>query len=108
MLCLNGMPDHVHMLIGFHTTQSIADCMQDVKAYSSKWINDHRLTSSKFEWQPGYGAFSYSKSQIPDLINYIKNQKEHHKKRTFIKEYTLFLKKFEIDFEEAYIFKDPE
>lgn len=108
MLCLNGMPDHVHMLIGFHTTQSIADCMQDVKAYSSKWINDHRLTSSKFEWQSGYGAFSYSKSQIPDLINYIKNQKEHHKKRTFIKEYTLFLKKFEIDFEEAYIFKDPE
>src|SRR5579862_5347037 len=83
MLCINGMPDHVHMLVGFHTTQSIADLMQDVKANSSKWINENKLTGSKFEWQSGYGAFSYSKSQITDVISYIQNQKEHHHKKTF-------------------------
>lgn len=108
MLCINGMPDHLHLLIGFHTTQSIADLMQDVKASSSKWINDNKLTKSRFEWQAGYGVFSYSKSQIPDVINYIENQKEHHKKKTFLDEYKLFLEKFEINYQEQYIFKEPE
>ena len=108
MLCINGMPDHLHMLIGFHTTQSIADLMQDVKGASSKWINDKKLTKSRFEWQVGYGGFSYSKSQIPTIINYINNQKEHHKKKTFMEEYKLFLKKFEVDYDEQYIFHEPE
>jgi REP element-mobilizing transposase RayT len=108
MLCINGMPDHLHMLIGFHTTQSIADLMQDVKANSSKWINDNKLTKSRFEWQIGYGAFSYSRSQISNVIAYVENQKEHHKKIRFIEEYKLFLKKFEINYQEQYIFKEPE
>src|SRR5271154_4729014 len=103
MLCLNGMPDHLHMLIGFHTTQSIADLLQDVKAGSSKWINDNKLTKSRFEWQPGYAAFSYSKSQVSSVINYIQNQKGHHKKKTFLDEYKLFLEKSEIDYNEQYI-----
>jgi putative transposase len=105
MLCINGMPDHLHMLIGFHTTQSIADLMQDVKGASAKLINDKKLTKSRFEWQVGYGGFSYSKSQNPTIINYIN---EHHKKKTFMEEYKLFLKKFEVDYDEQYIFHEPE
>ena len=108
MLCINGMPDHLHMLIGFYTTQSIADLMQDVKGASSKWINDHKLCKSRFEWQSGYGVFSYSKSQVPAVINYIKNQKEHHKKKTFLNEYKSFLEKFKVDYDEQYIFMDPD
>jgi REP element-mobilizing transposase RayT len=108
MLSVNGMPDHVHMLIGFRSTQSIADLMQDVKAGSSGWINKNKLAKSRFEWQSGYGAFSYSKSHVPDVIAYIQNQKEHHKTKTFLDEYKLFLEKFEVEYEEQYIFKDPE
>ncbi len=108
MLCINGMPDHLHMLIGLHTTQSIADLLQDVKAGSSKWINDNKFTKSRFEWQSGYAVFSYSKSQVSSVINYIQNQKMHHKKKTFLDEYKLFLEKSEINYEERYIFKEPE
>lgn len=108
MLCINGMPDHLHMLVGSRTNQSIADFMQDIKATSSQWINKNRFCKSRFEWQSGYGVFSYSKSQIPDVIRYIVNQKEHHKKTCFLDEYRLFLEKFEVDFQEQYIFKEPE
>ena len=108
MLCISGMPDHIHMLVGFHTTQSLADFMQDVKANSSKWINENKLTKSRFEWQSGYGAFSYSKSQIPNVIGYIQNQKEHHRKKTFQEEYKLFLEEFQVEYDELYIFKEPE
>lgn len=108
MLCINGMPDHVHLLVGLRPTQSIADFMQDVKANSSRWINENSLTQSRFEWQAGYGAFSYSKSQIREVINYIQNQKEHHKRKTFLEEYRSFLEKFEIEFDKQYIFKEPE
>jgi putative transposase len=90
MLCINGIEDHIHMLIGFHTTQSIKDLMQDIKTGSSIWINDHSLTKAKFNWQEGYGVFSYSKSQIPAVIRYIINQKDHHKKKTFLSEYKEF------------------
>lgn len=107
MLCINGVPDHIHMLIGFETVLSIGEIMQDVKAYSSKWINSKKFLSSRFEWQSGYGVFSYSKSQIPRVIRYIKNQKEHHKKKNFIEEYREFLEKFQVEFDERYIFKKP-
>jgi len=108
MICINGMPDHLHILVGFHTTQSIADFMQDVKAGSSKWINDNNLTKSRFEWQSGYGAFSYSKSQLPKIIRYIENQKEHHQKKSFLEEYKLVMEKFQIEYYEKYIFNEPE
>jgi REP element-mobilizing transposase RayT len=108
MITINGMPDHLHLLIGFRTTQSIADLMQDVKTGSSKWINDNKYCKSRFEWQSGYGAFSYSKSQLPDVIRYIENQKEHHSKRTFLEEYKMFLEKFEVEYEEKYLFREPE
>ena len=106
MLCINGMPDHVHILVGFHTTQSISDFMREVKANSSKWINEQKLVSGKFEWQEGYGAFSYSKSQMPQVINYINNQKEHHQKQSFLEEYKSFLEKFEIEHNLEFSFKE--
>jgi putative transposase len=108
MIAINGMSDHLHMFVGFRTTQSIADFMQDVKADSSQWINTNRFCGNRFEWQAGYGVFSYSKSQVPDVIRYVQTQKEHHRKLTFQEEYRLFLKKFEVAYDEQYVFKPPE
>lgn len=108
MIAINGMSDHLHMLIGFRTTQSIGDFMQDVKADSSQWINVKKFCDSRFEWQSGYGVFSYSKSQVPDVVRYIQTQKEHHRKSTFQEEYRLFLDKFEVEYDERYLFKAPE
>ncbi len=107
MIAINGMPGHVHMLIGFRATQTMADLMQDVKAGSSKWINDNKYCNTRFEWQSGYGVFSYAKSQLPDVIRYIQNQNEHHRKHTFLQEYKLFLEKFEVEYDERYIFQEP-
>jgi REP element-mobilizing transposase RayT len=106
MLSINGMPDHIHFLVGFNTHQSISDFMRDAKANSSKWINERKLTKSRFEWQTGYGAFSYSKSSIDNVSKYINNQKEHHKKQKFLDEYKEFLIKYQIEFDEKYIFKE--
>ncbi|RPH29764.1 MAG: IS200/IS605 family transposase [Bacteroidales bacterium] len=105
LLAINNMPDHLHLLVGFGTTMSMSDFMEEVKSISSKFINDKAWIRGKFEWQRGYGVFSYSRSQIDDVIKYILNQQEHHKKRTFKEEYLEFLKKFEIDFDEKYLFE---
>ena len=106
LLAINGMPDHIHIFIGMRPTQSISDLMQDIKGSSSKWINEKKFLKVKFEWQEGYGAFSYSKSQVDNVINYIKNQEEHHKKESFRNEYLNFLNRFEVEYDEQYIFKD--
>lgn len=106
LLAINGMPDHIHILIGIRPSQSISDLMKDVKQGSSLWINENKFTNGRFEWQEGYGAFSYSKSQINTVIEYIQNQEIHHKKRTFREEYLEFLEKFEIEYDEKFIFKD--
>lgn len=106
LLSINGMPDHVHILVGLRPSQSISDLMQDVKAGSSKWINSMKLVKGKFEWQEGYGAFSYSKSHLDNVIRYIENQEQHHKKSTFIQEYREFLDKFEVEYDEKYLFKE--
>ena len=107
MICINGMPDHVHILVGMRPTQSVSELLQDIKGSSSKWINEQKLVKGRFEWQQGYGAFSYGKSQVKDVIRYIENQKEHHKKQSFKEEYITFLRKFEIEYDERFIFKDP-
>ncbi len=99
LLAINGMPDHIHLLVGLRPSQSISELMQDVKGDSSKWINQNKLVKGKFEWQEGYGAFSYSKSQVPDVIRYIQNQELHHQKKTFAEEYLEFLNKFEIEYD---------
>ncbi|MDQ3022497.1 MAG: IS200/IS605 family transposase [Bacteroidota bacterium] len=108
MIIINGVSDHIHILIGFRPHQSLSDLMQDIKGCSSKWINEKKFTSSKFAWQEGYGAFSYSHSHLNKVINYIKNQEQHHSKVTFIEEYKSFLKAYEIEFDERYILKVPE
>ena len=106
LIVINGMPDHVHILIGINPKQLISDLMQDVKGCSSKWINEKGFIKQKFEWQDGYGAFSYGRSQVETVVNYINNQEIHHKKVTFRQEYRSFLQKVEIDYNEEFIFKD--
>ena len=106
LICINGTSDHIHILVGLRPTQSISDLLQDIKGNSSKWINEKKFTKTKFEWQEGYGAFSYGKSQVKDVITYIENQEQRHQKKTFKEEYLDFLKKFEIDYDEKYIFKE--
>lgn len=108
MIQINTMPDHIQILIGLRTHQSISALIQNVKTESSKWINNQGFLKTKFSWQEGYGAFSYSKSDVPNVIRYIQNQKEHHKKENFLGEYTKFLKAFEIEYEDRYIFHEPE
>ena len=105
MLIINGMPDHIHLFFGMKPTQSLSGLMQDIKGDSSKWINQKGFIKSHFSWQEGYGAFSYSKSSVDNVIDYVKNQAFHHRKKTFVEEYREFLDKFEIDFDERYIFK---
>jgi putative transposase len=108
LIIINGMPDHLHILIGMRPHQSLSALMKDIKGDSSGWINEKKLTKSHFNWQDGYAAFSYSKSHLPDVIKYIKNQEEHHKKVTFMYEYRKFLELFEIEFDERYLLKEPE
>jgi REP element-mobilizing transposase RayT len=105
LLAINGMPDHVHILFGMRPIQSLSDLMRDVKGDSSLWINDNKLVAGKFSWQEGYGAFSYSKSQIPAVATYIENQELHHKKKSLIEEYAKILHDFGIEYDEKYIFK---
>ena len=105
-IIVNGVEDHVHCFLGLKPTVSISELMKTVKSKSSKYINDNRLTKSRFEWQEGYGAFSYGHSQINVVYKYILNQEEHHKKQTFKEEYLEFLDKFEVPFDERYIFED--
>ena len=105
MLAINNMPGHLHLFVGFGTTMSMADFMEEVKAISSKFINEKGWVKGKFEWQRGYGVFSYSRSQIDNVIKYIINQQEHHKKKTFKDEYLEFLKKFEVEYDERHLFE---
>ncbi len=106
MICINGMPDHIHILIGVRPAQSISELLREVKSNSSKWINEKKLVSGKFEWQEGYGAFSYSKRDLRNVINYIENQEIHHGTASFKMEYESFLKEFEIEYNERFVFKE--
>ncbi len=107
MLQLNSMPDHIHIFLGMRPTQSLSSLVQNIKSGSSNWINDRKFCPASFAWQDGYGAFSYSKSQVPDVIRYIQNQEIHHRKETFLDEYERMLKAFEIDYDAQYIFTEP-
>ena len=108
MIVINSMPDHLHLLIGFRPNQSLSDLMRLVKGESSEWINKQQFTPVIFRWQEGYGAFSYSRSDVKTVTNYILNQEEHHRKKTFLEEYQQFLEQFEVEYDERYIFKEPE
>lgn len=106
LLSINGMPDHIHILIGLRPKHALSELVNQIKSNSSKWINDKRFLPVRFEWQKGYGAFSYGKSQIPVVINYINNQEIHHQKKSFKQEYLDFLNKFEIEYNQEYVFND--
>lgn len=105
MIAIKGMPDHLHMLVGFRPVDHISEFIKVVKGESSKWISEKGFVNGRFNWQEGYGAFSYSRSQIDQVYHYIMNQKEHHQAKTFLEEYRELLKKFEVDYNERYIFK---
>jgi REP element-mobilizing transposase RayT len=105
-IIVNGIEDHVHCFFGLKPTVTISELMKTIKAKSSKYINDHHLTKVRFEWQVGYGVFSYSHSQIDSVYHYIANQEEHHKHQKFLEEYKEFLDRFEVDYDERYIFEE--
>jgi REP element-mobilizing transposase RayT len=108
MISINGTRDHIHILFGFRPTQALSDLVKHIKQSSSAWINDQSLTKKHFAWQGGFGAFSYSKSHLSNVINYINNQEEHHWKKSFHEEYIEFLDAFEIEYDQRYIFKELE
>ena len=108
MIAINSVPDHLHMFVGLNPSQSISDLLQLVKGDSSEFINTRKFTPGKFRWQEGYGAFSNSKSQVDSVVKYILNQKQHHMKKTFLKEYEEMLIDYGVDFDSRYIFKNLE
>jgi REP element-mobilizing transposase RayT len=106
LIAINGMPDHIHILVGIKPDISLSDLVRDIKANSSKFINEQKWINGKFEWQTGFGAFSYGHSQLNNVIKYIENQEEHHKTKTFREEYIAFLNLFNVDFKNEYVFDD--
>lgn len=104
LIAINGMPDHIHILIGMKPSCCLSDLVREIKKASNAFVNEKKFSKFKFEWQEGYGAFSYSHSTLNNVIAYIQNQKEHHKKKSFREEYIDFLKKFEVEYKEDYLF----
>ena len=103
LMAINGVEDHIHILIGMKPSYRLSDLVKEVKFSSGGFINDKKFCKKPFRWQEGYGAFSYSQSAVKNVINYINNQKEHHRKTTFEEEYREFLRKFDIEFQERYL-----
>ncbi|HEX2955869.1 MAG TPA: IS200/IS605 family transposase [Chitinispirillaceae bacterium] len=108
LIAINGTLNHIHIFVGYKPHQLIPDLLQDIKGDSSKWINNKRLVYGKFQWQEGYGAFSYSHSHIDRVVEYIKKQEEHHKRKCFKEEYMELLEKFAIPYNEKYILHDVQ
>jgi putative transposase len=105
LLAINYMPDHVHIFLGYSPSQPLPDLLRDIKANTSKFINEKKWMPGKFHWQEGYGAFSYSHSQINDVVQYVIRQEEHHKKASFKDEYLKLLEKFDVDYNTEYLFE---
>jgi REP element-mobilizing transposase RayT len=105
LMIINGMPDHIHILIGTKPNCNLSILVKDIKSNSSKWINEQKFVFGKFEWQSGFGAFTIGQSQLSTTINYIKDQEIHHKIKSFREEYIDFLKAYKIDFNNDYLFK---
>lgn len=104
-IIINGVEDHVHVFVGLKPAMALSDLVRDVKNNSSNFINDHKWIKDRFSWQEGYGAFSYSHSQIEAVYGYIQNQEQHHAKQAFKDEYLELLKKFEIEHDMKYLFE---
>lgn len=108
LIAINGMSDHLHILLGLKPDMALSDLVRDIKSNSSNFINKRRFAHGKFNWQEGYGAFSYGHSQLETIIRYIQNQEQHHSRRSFKDEYLASLKKFRINFENKYVFNFME
>ncbi len=108
LISINGIQNHIHILIGLNPAEALADLIKEIKRCSTNFINERKWARGKFSWQNGYGGFSYSQSHLDKVINYIKNQEEHHKQKTFREEYVEFLKNYEIEYDEKFIFEDVE
>lgn len=106
-LAINGMPDHIHIFIGYNPSTSLPDLVEEIKTSSNKYLKE-KYKIPVFSWQKGYGAFSYSRSQIDPVIKYIHNQESHHQKHTFKEEYIKMLNDFEVEFKEEYLFQFEE
>jgi REP-associated tyrosine transposase len=106
-IIVNGVSDHVHLLICLRPSMAISDLVRDVKNSSSKFINDKKFMRGNFSWQNGFGAFTYSHSQMDNVYNYILNQERHHKKRGFKEEYLDLLRKFDVNYDPQYLFDWP-
>lgn len=104
MLQINGMPDHIHIFLGYHPNQKIPDLVETIKTDSDHFIKRKKFCQYSFGWQEGYGAFSYARSQVDAVVKYIANQEKHHRRKTFREEYLEMLQKFEIEYNEAYLF----
>lgn len=104
MLAINGMSDHIHIFVGYKPTVAIPDLVKDIKVASSLWVNEKKLSRHKFNWQEGYGAFSYRLRDIDEICKYIQNQEIHHQKKSFREEYINLLKDFEVEYDEKYLF----
>jgi putative transposase len=104
MMAINSMPDHIHMFIGLRPDITISEIVHDIKHSSTNFINDKKWFQHKFNWQEGFGAFTYSQSQINNVVKYILNQEKHHHKKSFKEEYIELLKLFKINYDEKYIF----
>lgn len=105
LIAINNMPDHLHLLIGLRPDASLSELVRDIKANSSRWINEKHWVAGRFSWQEGFGAFSYSRSQLATVVHYIENQQRHHAKQSFRDEYTQLLDKFSVEYDQRYIFK---
>lgn len=105
-IIVNGVEDHVHCFVGLKPAISVSELMKIVKAKSSKYINDHSLTRERFEWQTGFGVFSYSQIDIERVFKYIQNQEEHHRSKKFKEEYLELLKEYQIEYDEQYLFEE--
>ncbi|MEQ1796765.1 MAG: IS200/IS605 family transposase [Lacibacter sp.] len=105
MIAVHCMPDHAHLFVGFRPSISISDFIKEIKVESNEFLNNQNWMKNKFNWQEGYGVFSYGHSQIDTVAQYVLNQELHHKKKTFREEYLDFLDRFQIPFEEKYLFE---
>lgn len=105
LLAINGMPDHIHIFIGMRPSCCLSDLVREIKKASNDFIKEKKFTKFDFQWQDGYGAFSYSYSSLDNVIRYIQNQKEHHSKKTFKEEYKEFLTLFQIEHKDEYLFE---
>ena len=107
LITVNGMPDHIHLLVGLKPSKALSDLVRDIKSNSSRFINEKNWINGKFEWQQGFGAFSYSQSQLPTIVQYIEEQETHHQQKSFREEYEEFLKAYRVEYKTNYLFKDP-